>query len=137
MRGGLTDILQSAEPHRKSKGTVLGDPQREQLKVQKRRGILVAVVPPDAAIPRENALDELRGLVKTAGVDVVDEMIQVRVKPHVAHCIGQGKLEELKQLIKSRDAELVIFDNNLTPAQGKRIEEETKRKAEEEKEKEK
>lgn len=104
----------------------MGDPKREELKVQQRRAILVAVIPQDSVIPRENALDELKGLVKTAGVHVVGEMVQVRDKPHVAHCIGHGKLEELKQLIESRDAELVVFDNNLTPAQGKRIEEETK-----------
>ena len=100
----------------------LADPKREELNVQQRRGVLVAVVPHSSPIARENALDEIRGLVKTAGVEVVGELIQVRDRPHVAHCVGSGKLEELSMMIDATDAEVVVFDNNLTPAQGKRLE---------------
>jgi len=100
----------------------LADPKREELKVQQRRAILAAVIPQSSPIARENALDELRGLVKTAGVQVVGEILQVRDRPHIAHCLGSGKLEELQTLIDANDAELVVFDNNLTPAQGKRLE---------------
>lgn len=100
----------------------MGEPRREQLRVEQRRAVLVAAVPPDSPIPRENALDELKGLVKTAGVEVVGELVQVRDQPHSATCIGSGKIEELKRLIDATGADLVVFDNNLTPAQGKNIE---------------
>ena len=98
------------------------DPKREELKVERRRAVLVAVAKPANRHQRENVLEELRGLVSTAGVQVVGELVQVREKLHPAFCLGRGKLEELKRLIDAQDAELVVFDNNLSPAQGKNLE---------------
>lgn len=100
----------------------MGDPKREELKVADQRAILVAVVNPDECPDRETALDELKGLVKTAGVEVVGEIVQYRDTPHPAHCLGTGKLEELKELIEAKEAEMVVFDNNLTPSQGRALE---------------
>lgn len=100
----------------------MGDPQRESLKVASQRAILVGVFHPDDGFGRYDALDELKGLVKTAGVEVVGEMVQFRETPHPSICIGRGKLEELKQLIESTDAQMVIFDNNLSPSQGRALE---------------
>ena len=100
----------------------MGDPKRESLKVGSQRAVLVGVIHPDAGFSRYDALDELKGLVKTAGVDVVGELVQFRETPHPSVCIGRGKLEELKQLMASTDAQLVIFDNNLTPSQGRALE---------------
>ncbi len=100
----------------------MGDPKRESLNVGNQRGILVGVVHPDAGFGRYDALDELKGLVKTAGVEVVGEMVQFRETPHPSVCIGRGKLDELKQLVQSTDAQVVIFDNNLTPSQGRALE---------------
>ncbi len=99
---------------------------REQLKVQHQKAVLVAVLSRDDPTPKEEALDELKGLVKTAGVEVVATLVQIRTSPHPGTCMGPGKLDELKQLIELHEAELVVFDNSLTPAQGKRLEEETK-----------
>ena len=78
-------------------------------------------------LPREQVLDELKGLVKTAGVKVVGELIQMRAKPHPGTCLGKGKVDELRDLIDATGAELVIFDNNLTPAQGRELERELDR----------
>ena len=100
----------------------MGDPKRETLKVGSQRAILVGVFHPDDGFGRYDALDELKGLVKTAGVEVVGEMVQFRETPHPSMCIGRGKLEELKQLIETTDAQLVIFDNNLSPSQGRALE---------------
>jgi len=100
----------------------LGDPKRESLKVGSQRAILVGVFHPDDGFGRYNALDELKGLVTTAGVDVVGEMVQFRETPHPSLCIGRGKLEELKQLVQATDAQVVIFDNNLSPSQGRALE---------------
>jgi len=100
----------------------LGDPKRESLKVGSQRAILVGVFHPDDGFGRYDALDELKGLVKTAGVEVVGEMVQFRETPHPSVCIGRGKLEELKQLVESTEAQMVIFDNNLSPSQGRSLE---------------
>ncbi len=100
----------------------MGDPKRESLKVGSQRAVLVGVFQPDDGFARENALDELKGLVKTAGVEVVGEMVQFRDTPSPSTCIGSGKVEELKTLMEATDAQLVIFDNNLTPSQGRSLE---------------
>ena len=98
--------------------------QREELKVGSQRAVLAGVLSPEATVPREDALDELRGLVETAGAEVVGEMTQVRDKIHSGTVFGSGKVEQLRQLANSRGANLVIFDNNLTPSQGRNLEKE-------------
>jgi GTP-binding protein HflX len=103
----------------------LADPKREELNVQRRKALLAVVIDRAKKIDKDHALDELRGLVKTAGVHVVGSLLQVRDRPHPATCLGKGKLEELTQLVVRTGAELVIFDNNLTPAQGRNLEEQS------------
>jgi GTP-binding protein HflX len=105
----------------------LAEPIREELQVQHRTAILVSVPDPARKLGKEQALDELKGLVKTAGVKVVGELVQLRGRPHPGTCLGKGKIEELKDLVDATGAELIIFDNNLTPAQGRHLEEETQR----------
>ena len=100
----------------------MGDPKREELKVANQKAVLAGVFCSDDCQSGEDPLNELRGLVKTAGVEVVTEMVQFRETPHPAHCLGTGKLEELKLLVHSGEAELVVFDNNLTPSQGRALE---------------
>jgi GTP-binding protein HflX len=100
----------------------MGDPKREELKVGSQKAVLVGVFHPDEGFTRENALDELKGLVKTAGVTVVGEMVQFRETLHPSLCVGRGKADELKLLVESTEAEVVIFDNNLTPSQGRALE---------------
>lgn len=103
------------------------EPIREDLKTQRRTAILVSVPDPSRKLDKEHALDELRGLVKTAGVKVVGTLVQNRDRPHAATCLGKGKIEELKELVEATDAELIIFDNNLSPSQGRNLEQETQR----------
>lgn len=100
---------------------------RDELQVQHRTAVLVAVVESSRKLPRDQVLDELKGLVKTAGVEVVGELVQMRAKPHPGTCLGKGKIDELKDLVEATGAELVIFDNNLTPAQGRELERELDR----------
>lgn len=100
----------------------LGDPKRESLKVSSQRAVLAGVFHPDDGFDRTNALDELKGLVQTAGVEVVGELVQFRETPTPSTCIGSGKLEELKQMILATEAQMVIFDNNLSPSQGRALE---------------
>lgn len=100
---------------------------RDELQVQHRTAVLVAVVESSRKLDRDQVLDELKGLVKTAGVTVVGELVQMRAKPHPSTCLGKGKIEELKSLVEATGAELVIFDNNLSPAQGRELEREVDR----------
>ncbi|HSG70189.1 MAG TPA: GTPase HflX [Planctomycetaceae bacterium] len=102
----------------------MGNPKREELKVGARKAVLAAVLRDDSPLDKVHALDEMKGLAKTAGVEVVGEVIQRREAPHQATCLGKGKLRELKELIDSTGAELVVFDNNLSPAQGRNLEQE-------------
>lgn len=104
----------------------MGEPQREQLKVHSRRCILVAVHERDSGRDKESAFAEMQGLVTTAGSEIVGTLMQVRERPDPASYIGKGKLIELKELIGQTGADLIVFDNHLSPSQGKHIEETTK-----------
>jgi GTP-binding protein HflX len=68
-------------------------------------------------------LEELERLVDTAGGVVVGELIQNIDRPHPATYLGSGKVEELKQRINDSGATLTVFDDELSPSQGKNIEE--------------
>jgi GTP-binding protein HflX len=103
----------------------LAEPKREQLKVHAQRAILVAVVDPSEKQTREQALEEMTGLAETAGAVIVGTLFQVRDTPDPATYIGKGKVEELKQLAAALDVDLLVFDNLLSPAQGKALEQET------------
>jgi GTP-binding protein HflX len=67
-------------------------------------------------------LRELERLADTAGAVVVGELTQQLDRPHPGTYLGKGKLEELKELVRSRDASLIIFDDELTPSQGNNVE---------------
>ncbi len=82
------------------------------------RIVLVGVTLPDGdEESTEASLNELALLVDTAGADEVARMVQRRDAPDHTWFIGKGKAEELKQLCLAVDADTVVFDNNLTPAQ--------------------
>ena len=71
----------------------------------------------------EEPLDELRELAKAAGARVVDEVIQHRERPDPALFIGKGKAARLRDEILVRGADLVIFDEELSPRQMRNLEE--------------
>jgi len=73
-------------------------------------------------------LAELAQLVDTAGGTVVGQLTQQVDRHNPATYLGKGKIEELGRLIADTDATLVIFDDELTPAQGKNIEDATGRR---------
>ncbi|GAB4130136.1 GTPase HflX [Thermopirellula anaerolimosa] len=79
-------------------------------------------------LPRRNVeetpLEELVGLAEAAGLRVVGQVVQRRDAPDAATYVGKGKAEELRQLVRSRAADLVIFDNDLSPAQARNLEKE-------------
>jgi len=76
----------------------------------------------------ERSLDELAGLAEAAGADVVLRVMQERPKPDPSTFLGSGKIEMLAASASETDVDVVIFDNELTPAQLRQIEEEVGRK---------
>ncbi len=82
------------------------------------RIVLVGVTLPGATEESTEAgLDELERLVDTAGADVMARMVQRRDAPDHTWFIGKGKAEELRTLCLAVDADTVVFDNELHPAQ--------------------
>jgi GTP-binding protein HflX len=71
----------------------------------------------------EESLEELAELTTSAGGEVADTLIQERPKPDPAYLVGQGKLEEIRESLLIEQADLVIFNENLTPAQLRNLEE--------------
>lgn len=88
------------------------------------RALLLVVQTPDlpTAEAVEDSLAELRELALSAGCVVVDEMVQTRGKIHPGTFIGSGKLEEARERVLVSGADLVIFDNDLSPSQSKNVE---------------
>ena len=70
----------------------------------------------------ERSLDELALLADTAGARVLDRVRQRRGPVHPATFIGRGKLDELKERVGETRAEMVIFDDDLSPAQVRNLE---------------
>ena len=69
------------------------------------------------------SLDELTALADTAGADAVDRLVQQRDTPDPATYVGKGKAKEIVRLANALDADMVVFDDELTPAQGRNLEE--------------
>jgi GTP-binding protein HflX len=67
-------------------------------------------------------LRELEELADTAGAVVVGQVMQQLEKPHPGTYLGSGKIDELRDMVSDRSASLVIFDDELSPSQGKNIE---------------
>jgi GTP-binding protein HflX len=76
----------------------------------------------------ERSMDELAGLAEAAGAQVVLRVLQERPKPDPATFLGSGKVEELAAACAELSADVVIFDNELSPAQLRQLEEATGRK---------
>lgn len=98
------------------------DHQRDEFSVASEKAVLVSVSLPERPWPTEDPCDEIRGLAATAGAAIVGELTQKRQDIQLATYIGSGKLQELNDLVQSSDADVVIFDNDLSPAQARNLE---------------
>lgn len=70
----------------------------------------------------ESALDELEELVRTAGGIVLGRISQRRTEPDPATCIGAGRLEELAELCRNAEAELCVFNSELSASEVRNLE---------------
>src|SRR5437764_12753088 len=85
--------------------------------------VLVGVaIPPVSVDEAEASLEELAALADTAGADEADRVLQRREEPDPATFVGKGKAQELRELSQTVDADTVIFDDELTPAQSRNLE---------------
>jgi GTPase len=73
----------------------------------------------------EASLAELRELARTAGVQVLDTMLQGRREPDSRTLVGEGKLQEILVRSMALEADLLVFDHNLSPSQAIHIGEKT------------
>jgi GTP-binding protein HflX len=89
------------------------------------RSILVAVCLDGNRAKAEGSLAELSELARTAGVEVLESVLQMRKQPDPRFLIGRGKLEELNLRSMQQMADLLIFDKNLSPSQARHIAEDT------------
>ena len=87
---------------------------------RRERAILVGVTSESPAAAQES-LDELRELARSAGVVVLDTVVQHRTRLDPRSLLGRGKLEELIIRSLQLGADLIIFDNNLSPGQARVI----------------
>ena len=85
--------------------------------------VLVGVaIPPVSVDEAEASLEELAALADTAGADEAERVLQRRHEPDAATFVGKGKAEELRDISNTVDADTVIFDDELSPAQSRNLE---------------
>jgi GTP-binding protein HflX len=97
--------------------------------VRRERAALVGLVAGRARrLDAERSLDELAGLADAAGADVVVRVLQERPKADPSTFLGSGKIETLSASVAEMGVDVVIFDNELTPAQLRQIEAQVGRK---------
>ena len=70
----------------------------------------------------EDSLEELRQLAETAGADVIAKFLQKRPKPDPGFFIGRGKVRDLALYAQQEDIDLCVFDEELSPAQQRNLE---------------
>ncbi len=102
--------------------------RREKLEVARERALLVGVILPDSKADPSDPLGELRALARTAGAVVIDEMLVKRRQVHPGLYIGSGKAREIASRSQLNRIDTIVFDNDLSPAQIRELEEITGRK---------
>ena len=99
------------------KGSSLDDRMTDKGSEQRDRVILIGVRTPQSEVDEQDSLDELASLADTAGAEVLGTVIQNLENPEPGTYIGRGKIEEVKALAQELEANGVIADDELSPAQ--------------------
>lgn len=106
------DRQNTTRPH----DTTHVDDLDQQRAAENQRALIVGVM------PAGDDLSELRELLRTAGVEVLDQMVQHRPDPHPNTYVGEGKLVELKDLAHELEATMIVTDDELSPRQERNLE---------------
>ena len=94
-----------------------------QTRPEREKAVLVGAIFGSTSIDQaEWSLEELEALADTAGADTVERMMQRRNSPDAATYLGKGKAKEIAGVASALDADMLIFDDELTPAQGRNLE---------------
>ena len=89
----------------------------------KKKALLIGVdFPSNGSKPIDSSMDELKNLAETAHYNPLAIIFQKRIVVNPKTFIGKGKVEEVRQAVRHHSAEIVIFDENLSPAQNKNLE---------------
>ena len=91
--------------------------KRTELSVRQERAVLVGVILPGSTADPRDPLGELQSLAKTAGAKVVGQVLQKRTSPDAGTYAGSGKVAEIAALARREQADVIIFDNDLSPGQ--------------------
>ena len=91
--------------------------KRTELSVRQEQAILVGVILPKSTADPRDPLGELASLAKTAGARVVGTILQRRQRVDAGTYVGSGKVKQIAALAIKEDADVVIFDNDLSPGQ--------------------
>src|SRR5262245_55501459 len=119
---GLDRRRSRRRPHPPIRGRLMANASDLGLRPRE-RAILVGIKGPrQTASELEEHLEELTRLTETAGGIAVGACVQERARRDPATAIGRGKVEEVRETARRLEAGLVIFDEDLTPAQGRNLE---------------
>jgi GTP-binding protein HflX len=102
----------------------VSDAEYRQLRLEK--VVLVGVWTEGSATDAENSIKELAALAQTAGSQVMEALIQRRDKPDSATFIGSGKVREVREAVVATNADTVVCDGELSPAQLRTLEQKVK-----------
>ena len=101
--------------------------QLYQTSAAQERVVLVGIITPDETEEQEKEyLGELAFLVETAGGICIHQFTQKVQRPDIRTYVGKGKLEEICEYVKAEEADIVVFDDELSPSQLRNIEFELK-----------
>jgi len=104
-------------------GSLSGSATMHQTRPEREKAVLVGAIFGSTSIDQaEWSLEELEALADTAGADTVERMMQRRNSPDAATYLGKGKAKEIAGVASALDADMLIFDDELTPAQGRNLE---------------
>jgi GTP-binding protein HflX len=91
--------------------------KRTELSVKQEQAVLVGVILPDSTADPRDPLGELASLAKTAGAREVARILQKRRRVDGGTYVGKGKAIQIAEACRQHEADLVIFDNDLSPGQ--------------------
>lgn len=95
--------------------------------IKPERAVLVGIITPNGTDEQEKEyLEELAFLVETAGGETIQLFTQKMLKADRATFVGSGKLDEIKAYVEAEEADMVVFDDELSPSQLRNIENELK-----------
>jgi GTP-binding protein HflX len=117
----VSSRLRSGPRHKSS-------PERRSGAAAERAALVGLVAGHTRRIDAEHSLEELAGLADAAGAQVVLRVLQERPKPDPATFLGSGKVELLARAAREADVDVVIFDNELSPAQLRDLQKRLERK---------